>query len=155
MNCARFLTLHRREQIAANPHSPASIAKSVSIAAKTWSGPSAARVWFAFALVYVFWGSTYLGISIAVRSIPPAMLCATRFLISGPLMLAGCAVSGHPIRIRAGEAWRLAVIGILLLSGGNAMVAWSEQFTPSGVAALIVASVPLWVMVLERVMGHW
>src|SRR5207248_2295677 len=61
----------------------------------------------------------------------------------------------HPIRIRAGETWRLAVIGILLLSGGNAMVAWSEQFTPSGVSALIVASVPLWVMVLERLMGHW
>src|SRR5947209_20283823 len=102
--------------------------------------PPAAPVWIAFALVYVFLGSTYLAISIAVRSIPPAMLCAVRFLISGPLMLAWCALFGHPLRIRAGEAWRLAVIGVLLLSGGNAMVAWSEQFTPSGVAALIVAS---------------
>ena len=76
--------------------------------------PPAAPVWIAFALVYVFWGSTYLAISIAVRSIPPAMLCAVRFLISGPLMLAWCALFGHPLRIRAGEAWRLAVIGVLL-----------------------------------------
>ena len=116
--------------------------------------PSSGRVWFAFALVYLFWGSTYLAISVAIRTIPPAMMCATRFLISGPLMLAWCAVFGHPLRIRAGEALRLAVIGILLLSGGNAMVAWSEQFTPTGTSALIVASVPIWVMVIERLMRH-
>lgn len=83
------------------------------------------------------------------------MMCATRFLISGPLMMAWCAVFGHPLRIRAGEALRLALIGILLLSGGNAMVAWSEQFTPTGTSALIVASVPIWVMVIERLMRHW
>ncbi|HZU22818.1 MAG TPA: EamA family transporter [Terriglobales bacterium] len=125
----------------------------MSPTAKSASSASGARVWSAFALVYVFWGSTYLAISIAVRTIPPAMLCATRFLISGPLMLAWCAVSGHRIRIGAQDAWRLGVIGVLLLSGGNAMVAWSEQYTPSGISALIVASVPLWIMLLERLMG--
>ncbi|MBV8205538.1 MAG: EamA family transporter [Acidobacteria bacterium] len=104
----------------------------------------------AFALVYVFWGSTYLGISVAIRSVPPALMCATRFFISGPLMLAWCALSGRAIRIRPRETYRLALIGVLLLTGGNAMVAWSEQFTPTGISALIVASVPLWVIVLER-----
>lgn len=126
----------------------------MSKAAPQIGPPGAARVWCAFALVYVFWGSTYLAISVAVRSIPPAMMCATRFLISGPLVLAWCTLSRRPLRISLGEAWRLALIGILLLSGGNAMVAWSEQYTPTGMAALIVASVPLWVMVLERVMRH-
>src|SRR5205085_1914375 len=83
---------------------------------------------------------------------PPALMCAVRFLVAGSLMLAWCAFSGRRIAISRGEAWRLAAIGILLLCAGNGMVAWSEQYTPTGIAALIVASVPLWVMLLERMM---
>jgi drug/metabolite transporter (DMT)-like permease len=112
--------------------------------------PSSSTVWFAFGLVYVFWGSTYLGIGIAVRDIPPALMCATRFAIAGPLMLLWCALTGRRLRISLREAGQLATIGILLLCAGNGMVAWGEQFTPTGIAALIVASVPLWVMLLER-----
>jgi len=157
---SRFL-LTVRALLTTQKHAAKDIAQASSDYVKTdqQTGPSGARVWFAFALVYVFWGSTYLAISVAIRSIPPALMCATRFLISGPLMLAWCAVTGHPVRIRRDEAWRLAVIGVLLLSGGNAMVAWSEQFTPTGMSALIVASVPIWVMVLEAVIrifsGSW
>ena len=107
-------------------------------------------VWFAFSLVYVFWGSTYLGIGIAIQDIPPALMCAARFAVAGPLMLAWCAFSGRRIAINGREAIRLAIIGVLLLCAGNGMVAWGEQYTPTGIAALIVASVPLWVMLLER-----
>jgi drug/metabolite transporter (DMT)-like permease len=109
-------------------------------------------VWFAFVLVYIFWGSTYLGIAFAVRDIPPALMCAARFLVAGPLMLAWCAIARKRLAINLDEAWRLAVIGILLLVGANGLVAWSEQYTPTGIAALIVACVPLCVMILERLM---
>jgi drug/metabolite transporter (DMT)-like permease len=111
--------------------------------------PTTARIALAFALVYVLWGSTYLGIRIAVEHIPPAMMVAVRFLAAGPVMLVWCWATKRPIAITRKEAWQLATIGVLLLTGGNAMVAWSEQFVPSGLTALIVASVPLWVMVIQ------
>src|SRR5205814_4159518 len=100
--------------------------------------------------VYVVVGSTYRGISVAVREIAPALMGAARFLAAGSLMLAWCMVAGKRITIDITEAWRLALIGVLLLVGGNTSVAWSEQYTPSGISALIVAIVPLWAMLLER-----
>src|SRR5581483_350929 len=114
--------------------------------------PSATRVCIAFTMVYVLWGSTYLGIRVAVEHIAPLMVGASRFLASGLIMLAACALVGRSLRITRNEAVRLAVIGVLLLTGGNVMVAWSEQYVSSGLTALIVASVPLWVMVINSVM---
>jgi drug/metabolite transporter (DMT)-like permease len=109
------------------------------------------KVVVAFGLVYVFWGSTYLAIGIASsEGIPPFVMCAMRFLIAGPLMLAACAVFGRSIRISRREALRLAVIGGLLLVGGNGGLAWAEQYVPTGFAALIVAVTPIWFLVLER-----
>ena len=72
-----------------------------------------------------------------------------RFLIAGPLMLAACAAMGRTVRIPANEALRLAIIGCLLLVGGNGGLAWAEQWVPSGYAALIVAVTPIWFLVLE------
>ncbi len=104
----------------------------------------------AFTLVYLFWGSTYLAIGIAdSEHLPPAVMCALRFLIAGPLMLAACAAMGRRIRITWTEAGRLAAIGCLLLVGGNGGLAWAEQWVPTGLAALIVAVTPIWFMVLE------
>ncbi len=108
------------------------------------------QVIVAFALVYVFWGSTYLAIGITDdEHLPPAVMCAMRFLIAGPLMLAACAAMGRTIRITANDALRLALIGCLLLVGGNGGLAWAEQFVPTGYAALIVAVTPIWFLVLE------
>jgi drug/metabolite transporter (DMT)-like permease len=107
------------------------------------------RVWIAFALVYVFWGSTYLAIRIAVEHIPPALLGGTRFLISGVLMLAYCWLTGRTIKLTRHEALRLFTIGVLLLTGGNVLLAYSEIYVPSGLAALIVAAVPIWVALIE------
>ncbi len=107
------------------------------------------RVLLAFTLVYVFWGSTYLGIGIAVEHIPPALMAGTRFLIAGVLMLAYCALSGRAVRIGMGDALRLAVIGILLLSVANVILAWAERIVPTGLAALIVSITPLWFLVIE------
>ena len=102
-----------------------------------------------FGMVYVLWGSTYLAIRIVVEHIPPAMMGATRFLIGGAIMLAWCAVSGRNIKLSRVDFRRVATIGVLLLIGGNVGVAWAEKTVPSGLTALIVAVVPLWVAIIE------
>jgi len=102
-----------------------------------------------FGMVYVLWGSTYLAIRIVVEHIPPAMMGATRFLIGGAIMLAWCAVSGRNIKLTKLDFRRVAIIGVLLLVGGNVGVAWAEKTVPSGLTALMVAVVPLWVAIIE------
>ena len=106
---------------------------------------------FAFALVYVFWGSTYLAIDIAIMHIPPALACAMRYLIAGPLMLGYCALSGRSMRITGRDLAQFAVVGVLLLVGGNLTLAWAEQYVPTGLAALIVAVIPIWMLVVDRI----
>lgn len=115
------------------------------------SSPSQARwkVVLAFALVYVFWGSTYLAIRIAVEQIPPALMAGTRFLIAGIIMLAYCAMRGKRVVLTANEAIRLFVIGVLLLTGSNVVLAWAEQWVPTGLAALLISITPIWFLVLE------
>jgi drug/metabolite transporter (DMT)-like permease len=103
----------------------------------------------AFGLVYVFWGSTYLAIDIAVMHIPPALACATRFLIAGPLMLAYCAASGRRLRVSGASLLKFTIVGVLLLTGGNVTLAWAEQYVPTGLAALIVAVIPIWMLVVD------
>ena len=113
------------------------------------------RILLAFALVYVFWGSTYLGIGIAVEHIPPALMCAVRFLISGPLMLLYCALSGRPVRFSGDQLAKQAAVGILLLVGGNMTLAWAEKYVATGLAALLVAVIPIWFLVLDSwLIGH-
>jgi drug/metabolite transporter (DMT)-like permease len=107
------------------------------------------HILIAFALVYVFWGSTYLGIRIGIERIAPELLTGVRFLVAGAVMLVWCAVRGQGIRIRRGEALRLAVIGFLLLSISNFVLTWAEQWVPTGLAALIVSIVPLWFLILD------
>jgi drug/metabolite transporter (DMT)-like permease len=108
------------------------------------------KVIVSFALVYVFWGSTYLAIGIAdAEHLPPFVMCAMRFLIAGPLVMVACAALGRSIRVTRQQAMRLAMIGCLLLVGGNGGLAWAEQFVPTGFAALIVAITPIWFVLLE------
>jgi drug/metabolite transporter (DMT)-like permease len=103
----------------------------------------------AFGLVYFFWGSTYLGIDIAVEKIPPALMCGIRFLIAGIFMLAFCGLRGRKVRYNLRQLGQMAVIGILLLVGGNLTLSYAETHIPSGLAALIVAATPLWFLVLD------
>jgi len=107
------------------------------------------RIIIAFALVYVLWGSTYLGIRIAVYDIPPATMAGTRFLVAGGLMLAWCAVTRRKISLSRRDFRRIGSVGVLLLTGGNVGVAFAEQYVATGVAALIVAAVPIWVAMIE------
>ena len=96
----------------------------------------------AFALVYFFWGSTYLGIDIAVEHIPPALMCGIRFTIAGAFMLAFCGLRGRKIRYRPSQLAQMAVVGVLLLVGGNLTLSYAEKYVGSGLAALIIAVTP-------------
>jgi drug/metabolite transporter (DMT)-like permease len=111
------------------------------------------RVGTSFALVYFFWGSTYLAIEIAVRHFPAALVGALRFLIAGTLMLAWCAVTGKKLAISRKDALRLLLVGVLLLTGGNVILIWTEQYINSGLAAMIVAVVPIWIALIEAIIG--
>jgi len=106
----------------------------------------------AFALVYFFWGSTYLAIDIAVERIPPALMCGTRFLIAGVFMLAFCGLRGRRIAYSARQLTEMAIVGVLLLVGGNLTLSYAERHIASGLAALIVAIIPLWFMVLDSLL---
>jgi drug/metabolite transporter (DMT)-like permease len=117
--------------------------------------PSRFAVILAFGLVYLFWGSTYLAIDIAVQTIPPALMCGLRFSIAGVVMLAVCAAMGRRVRYSAKQIALSAVVGILLLMGGNLTLSWAELTVPSGLAALIIAITPLWFLVLDSLLlGH-
>ena len=117
--------------------------------------PSRFAVILAFGLVYLFWGSTYLAIDIAVQTIPPALMCGLRFSIAGVVMLAVCAAMGRKVWYSAKQIALSAVVGILLLMGGNLTLSWAELTVPSGLAALIIAITPLWFLVLDSLLlGH-
>src|SRR5215813_6242022 len=88
-------------------------------------------VFLNFGLVYLFWGSTYLGIRIAVEHIPPALMCGIRFTIAGVLMLAFLALRGRRIRYNSTQLWHMSVVGILLLMGGNLTLSYAERIVPS------------------------
>ena len=106
--------------------------------------------WFSLLIVYVVWGSTYMAIRIVVREMPPLAAASIRFLSAG-LAMAGIAFVAdrrHPRPTRRQIA-DYALVGVLLLAGGNALVMWSEKKIPSGIAALIVATVPLWFVLLD------
>jgi len=106
------------------------------------------RVVLAFAAIYILWGSTYLGIRYAVETIPPFLMAGTRHLTAGLILYAWTRPHGKA-RPKPREWALAAAIGAMMLLGGNGLVSWAEQRVPSGLAALIVASVPLWMTLLE------
>jgi drug/metabolite transporter (DMT)-like permease len=109
----------------------------------------------AFGLVYFFWGSTYLAIDVAVEHIPPAVMCGVRFLIAGTFMLVFCGLRGRRIAYPARQLAQMAAVGVLLLIGGNLTLAYAETHVGSGLAALIVAIIPLWFLILDSlILGH-
>jgi drug/metabolite transporter (DMT)-like permease len=109
----------------------------------------------AFGLVYLFWGSTYLGIDIAVQTIPPALMCGIRFSVAGVVMLAVCASTGRRIWYSRRQIALAGVVGVLLLMGGNLTLSYAELSVSTGLAALIVAITPLWFLILDSMLlGH-
>ena len=110
--------------------------------------PSALAIWAAMLSVYLVWGSTYLAIRFAVQTMPPFLMAATRFLIAGVVLF----VFRRARRDAApsDREWRsAAIIGLLLLLGGNGGVVWAEQRVNSGHAALVVGATPLWMVLID------
>jgi drug/metabolite transporter (DMT)-like permease len=108
--------------------------------------------WLALAIVYIVWGSTYLGIDLAVRTMPPFLMAAMRFLIAGPLLYAWAIRRGDRADRPTAREWLSAtLIALPMLTIANSAVGWAEQTMDTGTAALIIASAPLWMSLLDRV----
>jgi len=108
------------------------------------------KIWLALIALYIVWGSTYLGIKVAIETIPPFFHAGIRFLISGLILVIWQRSAGQSMPTR--KQWiSVGIIGTLLLLGGNGLVAWAEQFIPSGIAALIIASVPMFLVIGEAI----
>jgi drug/metabolite transporter (DMT)-like permease len=113
-----------------------------------------AKVWTALATVYVIWGSTYLGIAYAGETIAPLFAASTRFIAAGAIMtLVVLLVRKGTLRMSRRELMSCALIGCLL-PGANSVLFYAERNVPTGLASLIIASVPLWVMVLRLAVGR-
>ncbi|MDQ4004864.1 MAG: drug/metabolite exporter YedA [Actinomycetota bacterium] len=114
--------------------------------------PRVGAMWAALGAIYFFWGTTYLAIRVGVETMPPFLMAGVRFLIAGGLL--------YVVAIRLGDRtgdrptarhWRsAAIIGAALLFGGNGLVTLAEKTVPSGIAALMIATVPLWLVVFAR-----
>jgi drug/metabolite transporter (DMT)-like permease len=112
--------------------------------------PSSAAIWTGLIAIYIVWGSTYLAIRFAVETMPPFLMAGFRFLVAGSVLYAFQRLRGDktPIRVE----WRsAAIVGLFLLVGGNGGLTWAEQRVTSGIASLMIASVPLWIAVLDTV----
>ncbi|NQV14845.1 EamA family transporter [bacterium] len=109
--------------------------------------PSKIALIIGFGIIYVVWGTTYLAIRIAIQTIPPLSMVGIRFITAGLILFAWAAVKKHP-RPTFKDWKSSAVIGVLLIFFAHGSVAWTEQFIPSGLVALIVASLPIWLSII-------
>jgi drug/metabolite transporter (DMT)-like permease len=121
----------------------------MSMTTDTTASPSRLALATAFAIVYLIWGSTFLAILFAVQTLPPFLMAGARFVVAGSLVYAWARlVNGTAAPTRA--EWRAtALVGVLLLLGGNGLLVWSEQRIPSGVAALLVGTVPCFMALID------
>lgn len=133
--------------------------------ARLFSSRAGLSAWAALLVVWVVWGSTYLAIRVADRSIPPFAMAAARYLTAGAVLYpvawlgtrrrpaAAVLPPGRGSSSRLAQWGGMAVVGTMLLAFGNGGVSYAEQTLPSGLAALLVASVPLWMALADRVMN--
>jgi drug/metabolite transporter (DMT)-like permease len=105
----------------------------------------------AYVIVSLVWGSTYLAIRIGVQYLPPALFGGTRFLVAGTLLLGAALLLGHRLPRRARDWGTAALVGTMLLSVGNGLVIWAEQYVESGLAAVLVMTGALWLALLDAV----
>jgi len=123
-----------------------------TITLPTQQQPSKALVIAAFASLYIIWGSTYLAILLALKTIPPFLMAGTRFAIAGLLLYLWCILRGEktpPIN----SLTKISFAGILMLFFGTGTLVWVEQYLPTGVAAIIISTVTLWFVLIDK--RHW
>jgi drug/metabolite transporter (DMT)-like permease len=110
------------------------------------------KIVLAFLAVYLCWGMTYLAMRVVVRDIPPHLMSGARFLVAGLVLYLWTRRRGDP-RPTATQWRAAAIVGAFLLLGGNATVAWAEQQVPSGLAAVLIAVAPIWMVAFEWARG--
>jgi drug/metabolite transporter (DMT)-like permease len=127
------------------------------------NGPNRSRIWLALWVVYLVWGSTYLAIRVAVHphdgpGVPPLLLAGSRFTVAGVLMLIftvrRAAPDGRPDPLGRREWFAAAVIGLALPFGGNGLVSIAEKRIPSGTAAVVLATIPIWAALIAAALGR-
>lgn len=104
---------------------------------------------FAYLAVCFFWGSTYLAIRVGVQDSPPLIFAGIRFIIAGSIMLGYCKLKGYGLPKNKADITNMAIVGLLMLLCGNGLVVYAEQWVSSGIASLIVATVPLFMAIIE------
>jgi drug/metabolite transporter (DMT)-like permease len=114
--------------------------------------PKSTMLLLAFAAVYLFWGSTYAGIRIAGEHLSAPVVSAARCVISAVLIAVLALVAGKSLRVAKGELWKLALIGLLFMSGNNMALTWAEQMVPSGFASLVVSTMPIMIALMETML---
>jgi len=117
----------------------------------TTSAPALSRLALvgAFAIIYVVWGSTYLAIRFAIETMPPFLMAAARFLTAGTVLYVWARLAAGAEKPGRAQWKAAAIVGSLLLLGGNGLVVWSELRIPSGVAALLGGTTPLWMVSID------
>ena len=106
----------------------------------------------AFACLYFFWGSTYTGIHVAGEHLAPPLVAATRSLLTTAMLIVICLLTKRSLRVTRGEAWRLVLVGVLFMTCNNILLTWAETMVASGVASLLVSTMPIMVAVLEALL---
>ncbi len=103
----------------------------------------------AFGCVYFFWGSTYTAIRVAGMHLAPPLVAGCRSLLSAVIIGTIVLLRGKSLRVSRGAAWRLALVGVLFMTGNNVLLTWSETMMPSGLASLVIATIPIMVALIE------
>lgn len=103
----------------------------------------------AYLAVCFFWGSTYLAIRIGVKDMPPFVFAGIRFVVAGSLLLVFSKLRGYSFPKEPRQIFKYALVGLLLILGGNGLVVFAQQWVPSGIASLVIATVPLFIAIIE------
>lgn len=111
--------------------------------------PGRARIVAGFLAIYLLWGGTYLAIRFAIETMPPFLMASLRWIVAGTILVAWARLHDRAPSPTRAQLRSTAIIGLLLIVGGNGIVSWAEQWVASGVAALLVGSIPLWMAFLD------
>lgn len=138
------------------PRTPVAVEAAAVAAATVPARRITGAVWAALGIVYVVWGSTYLGIRIAVETMPPFLSAGVRFATAGLLLAGIIAWRQGPaaLKVDRRQLGSAVLVGLLLILGGNALVVLAETSIPSGLAALLISVVPAWVVILKAATGQ-
>src|SRR2546421_3249367 len=147
------------DRASAAVESPAAAGRIADVPAATLRGrdiPMSWLVWLCLGIVYVVWGSPYLAIRVTDETMPPLLTSGARFVVAGTIVytVVAARLGRGALRVTREQVVWCAVIGGLLVAGGNGLVMVGEEHVPSGIAALIIASVPLWVVLYRGLSGE-